>query len=411
MANIPIELRGDDHHFLLSTLANRGHSPVGIAGDGARYIILLPVLDYVRLNWEEDGGRLGLLTESDIDGLKSGRALLILDLSNEGPTYDPVIFDTLHGNLDSRGIPRKQVVFINQNRLLPLEYRKRHGPGLAFWPGEFFVQTIANWFSETDSSKLFGVKAFERGSYSPLPEWDAPPSFLCQNAAVRWHRVLLYRWLTLNGMISEGMVSFYGIGRDNSKADEIDISHPPAEIVASFPELVAGIEDWIPRRAEKVDSSIGSGNDLVLTLDKESYARTDLAVVSETDFFVRGIERVTEKALKAAAMGLPFIILGAPRSVQRLAEMGFCTFDGLIDQSYDLLDDPVERLRAFFEALSSCWSRCLNDPTAWRAAAREEALANFAHGKGALVERLDQLLTNPLLSRMSQFTSQNAIIG
>ncbi|MFC5552826.1 hypothetical protein [Methylobacterium iners] len=378
---------------------------------GQRYLIVLPVLDYIRLSLKDDDGRIGLLNVSDVQSLIEGRALLILDLSNEGPTYDREIFDSLHRQLAVRGVPMHRVVFVSQNRLLSLEYRRYHNDGIVFWQSEFFVQTIANWLSEHDSQRLFGSKAFERADYSPLRAADAPSSFMCQNAAVRWHRVLIYRWLTLRGFSSEGMVSFYGIGPDNSKANEIDIYNPPDEIKNEFGDLVAGIEDWIPRRAEKMDASVGSGNDLVLTLDVKSYAYSDLSIVTESDFFVPGIERVTEKAVKAAAMGVPFIIVGAPRSVQRLAEMGFCTFDGLIDQSYDLVDDPLKRLRALFKTIESGWERCRSNPAAWRNAARDQALANFHHGKGGLVKRLDQLLTMPMLSRMSRFIEEGDVVG
>ena len=67
---------------------------------------------------DDEGGRLGLLTRADIAALRQGEALLLLYLSNEGPTFDRPIFDGLHANLDRLGIPRERVIFVSQNRLL-----------------------------------------------------------------------------------------------------------------------------------------------------------------------------------------------------------------------------------------------------------------------------------------------------
>ncbi len=55
---------------------------------------------------------------------------------------------------------------------------------------------------------------------------------------------------------------------------------------------------------------------MVLTLDTQAYADCDLTVISETDFFEPGVERITEKSLKAAATGLPFVMV-APRAPWR----------------------------------------------------------------------------------------------
>jgi uncharacterized protein YnzC (UPF0291/DUF896 family) len=55
---------------------------------------------------------------------------------------------------------------------------------------------------------------------------------------------------------------------------------------------------------------------------------------------------LTEKSLRPIACGQPFILAGTPGSLQYLREYGFKTFDGYIDETYDTIQDPVDRLNA-----------------------------------------------------------------
>ncbi|MBL7406031.1 hypothetical protein INQ30_27340, partial [Escherichia coli] len=85
-----------------------------------------------------------------------------------------------------------------------------------------------------------------------------PARFLCQNAALRWHRVLLYRWFQLSGLDRDGLISFHGIGEDNPTAGGNNVFHAPPEIVAAFGPLLADVGSWIPRRARRIDADQGT---------------------------------------------------------------------------------------------------------------------------------------------------------
>lgn len=405
-----IKRGGDVGHFLEVTLKRaipdilRERKP----NDGVdRYFIILPVLDYSRLASNEDNGRLAFLQPNDIEDLRSGRALLILDLSNEGPSFLQHIFDKLHANLAQLDIPRTRVIFVSQNRLLHFDYLRTYGQGVNFWQFEYFVLLLAMWIDQKEGSHIFGHNAFDSTDYRPLQNSDSI-RFLSQNAAARWHRALLFRWLHLQNMSSTGLISFHGIGQDNTKGHEFDIAAPPSGVAERFGDLLAGIDNWIPREAVRIDAG-GWGNDLVVTLDLEAYRKTDLTLISESDFFVSRIDRVTEKSIKAAATGNPFVMIGTPRAVLRLAEFGFCTFDGLIDQSYDLIEDPLDRLDAVFRSISTAWEMCRRDPLRWRISAREQAEANFSYARSGLLNRLRQLIIVPFVDRMQLFSHAGVV--
>ncbi|MCU4295753.1 hypothetical protein D3I60_01405, partial [Brevibacterium permense] len=75
--------RGEAGHFLPAALGWLGKRISVTAHPGAaNHVLCLPVLDFVRLGFPDLNGRLDLLEPGDAENLRSGRAALLLDLSN-----------------------------------------------------------------------------------------------------------------------------------------------------------------------------------------------------------------------------------------------------------------------------------------------------------------------------------------
>ena len=68
-------------------------------------------------------------------------------------------------------------------------------------------------------------------------------------------------------------------------------------------------------------------------------------IVSETCYYEK-TNHLTEKTFKPIASRQPFIILGTPGSLKYLKSYGFESFSTVIDESYDSITDPVERMDA-----------------------------------------------------------------
>ena len=77
----------------------------------------------------------------------------------------------------------------------------------------------------------------------------------------------------------------------------------------------------------------------------EDYENTDIEVVLETLFDDDRLH-LTEKSLRPIACGQPFILAATHGSLKYIRSYGFKTFDNIIDESYDLIEDPVTRLQA-----------------------------------------------------------------
>ena len=74
------------------------------------------------------------------------------------------------------------------------------------------------------------------------------------------------------------------------------------------------------------------------------YQHTAIEVVLETLFDDSRLH-LTEKSLRPIACGRPFILAATPGSLEYLKSYGFKTFNGFIDETYDTVQDPLERLK------------------------------------------------------------------
>lgn len=88
------------------------------------------------------------------------------------------------------------------------------------------------------------------------------------------------------------------------------------------------------------------------------YQNSMIEVVLET-LFDDQRNHLTEKTLRPIACGQPFILASTAGSLQYLRDYGFKTFNGLIDESYDDIQDPGQRLQCIIHEMQ----RISNLPT------------------------------------------------
>ena len=68
-------------------------------------------------------------------------------------------------------------------------------------------------------------------------------------------------------------------------------------------------------------------------------------IVTETVFYYDKLH-LTEKIFKPIVMKQPFMLVAAPGNLAYLKSYGFKTFEGIIDESYDLIQDNDQRIEA-----------------------------------------------------------------
>ena len=79
-----------------------------------------------------------------------------------------------------------------------------------------------------------------------------------------------------------------------------------------------------------------------------------IEVISETDSI--SDFWFTEKTANCLATGKPFVLVSGEGSLARLRDMGFQTFDSVIDESYDLAKHPYDRIQRLIHSLNELYT-------------------------------------------------------
>jgi hypothetical protein len=109
------------------------------------------------------------------------------------------------------------------------------------------------------------------------------------------------------------------------------------------------LEKVLPKNTHNSAASADYNND--------DYRNSLIEVVLET-LFDDTRNHLTEKSLRPIACGQPFILASTPGSLQYLRSYGFRTFDGFIDETYDTIQDPAERLNAIIQEMQRIDQLC-----------------------------------------------------
>ena len=94
--------------------------------------------------------------------------------------------------------------------------------------------------------------------------------------------------------------------------------------------------------------------------NNKDYSISAVEVVMET-LFDDSRHHLTEKILRPIACGRPFILVATQGSLEYLKQYGFETFDGLINETYDSILDPWQRLEAIVQELERISSMSLDE--------------------------------------------------
>jgi len=88
------------------------------------------------------------------------------------------------------------------------------------------------------------------------------------------------------------------------------------------------------------------------TLVPKYHVNSYCNVVMETHFDIGGSGTfLTEKTFKPIKHGQMFFVAGPAGSLQVLRDLGYCVFDSVLDNSYDLEPDPTQRWMALTRAI------------------------------------------------------------
>jgi hypothetical protein len=109
----------------------------------------------------------------------------------------------------------------------------------------------------------------------------------------------------------------------------------------------------------------------------EFYNNITLDVVTETVFNYPH-PQITEKTLRPILHKRMFIIVGAPNILSTLHDMGFQTFPELIDESYDVITNPISRFNAIMVVIKKFCNMPLEDVLVYMESIEDRLENNFS---------------------------------
>ena len=165
------------------------------------------------------------------------------------------------------------------------------------------------------------------------------------------HRDKVYKTLTSSGLRDNCIMSYFG-------APSIDLQCADKDRFIWYDKDNIDFKaiNTVTNTVQRVNYK-GVEMHLSQLMPINIYNETAHTLVTETTFDERFVF-FTEKTVKPIIAKRLFIMLGNPGSLARLRDMGFMTFDGIIDESYD---DELNHNKRFNKALGEFRKLCEMD--------------------------------------------------
>jgi hypothetical protein len=186
-----------------------------------------------------------------------------------------------------------------------------------------------DWFRGYDQTYLI-ARAKDR---NPTRTFMSPNRIV---AGKRDHRVLF-----LYNVFKMGLETNHISAPRTCQYEGVDI----ARIASKYNNIYPDIEQ-VFESAELPRLFAGEASQLMHSYQLGNYAEAAdslIYVPTETVYF-GDRQHLTEKTFKAIALEMPFILVAPQHSLRYLRSYGFRTFAPYIDESYDTIADPIERI-------------------------------------------------------------------
>ena len=136
---------------------------------------------------------------------------------------------------------------------------------------------------------------------------------------------------------------FFSMHDSNSKFYDYEFQNSNWKIAKKEIEKIANL-NLITRKNQHAGLSA--------VYNEEDYLTSAIDIVLETVYDQNKIQ-LTEKILRPIACGKPFILVSERDSLEYLKSYGFKTFESLIDESYDKINCPRERLKSIVRTMKT----------------------------------------------------------
>jgi len=253
------------------------------------------------------------------EDLKKHNVTIIINYSHEGHLSNFFVKEIL------KNISYKKIIFLYNDYLNDYDVFK--SKNVSFIRVNYYLNRSSRYFQHNlKSNNINELLDYSKKEYH----------FLSFNQYPHHHRVKIISELYKRNIIDKFLISYNPKFYDSLGDARYDFENQLKDL--------GYIDDYkffltLPERRVDFETNFqisGYGFE-----DKSVYVKSFISLISDTIFFKRqGF--ISEKVFKPIMYMQPFIVAGPPYYLREIKNMGFKTFDGFIDESYDEeLDDKI----------------------------------------------------------------------
>jgi len=276
------------------------------------------------------------LSPKYLSDLQNNKALLLLDQSLEG-YHQTWLFQYFHKECARWKIDPTNIIYITGN----MDVKKDYETWLIDNPQDKLLHVLPYVHFEKDMFKLSQELELDTSVKNNI-KYKAKNNiklFNCLNKRDRNHRAWFYTKLFRAGLLDDGLISMPNFSSGHyMDGQSID------------PETILQANKTLPRWIDE-PNTLHDDNFYIRRIRYDICLDSYISVISEAHFSEESNTCfISEKTFKTIASRHPFIILGNKGSLKNLKELGYKTFEGFIDESYDELD-TFDRMDAIIKEL------------------------------------------------------------
>lgn len=264
--------------------------------------------------------------------LRKGKAFLLLDQSHEGYHTD-WLFDWFHDACSAYDVDPSRIIYVTGNLAVETQYEeycKKNdiSSKMCVVPHIHFEEFIYDSAKKQKNILPTVEDHLEYKSKNNIKTYN------CFQKRARPHRIWMFHYLFRNNLLDDGINSM------NSFAEHASYYEGRVMERADYKEIIEYLPIFPRVDLNKSDRQLFEGP-MGGKFEKDLYHQETrnswVSVISEASY-AENTCFISEKSFKPIAARHPFIMCGNKHSLKYLRELGYKTFDGFIDESYDSMD-------------------------------------------------------------------------
>jgi hypothetical protein len=192
-----------------------------------------------------------------------------------------------------------------------------------------------------------------------------PNKFICLNRTMKPHRYAMAYCALKNNLLENNIFTFLNSFNSDSNSiynqlRQFDISDNECSQYSEVIHKILPYELDTQGLNEQQRGGISISN-----TKKDWYLNSYISIVTETSFIDGRKPFISEKLWRPVTNLQPFILVGNYGTLKMIKDLGFKTFDSLIDESYDDVYDYKERMNKIFNEIQKLNAMSINELHDW----------------------------------------------